>query len=160
MNSFKIYPPPLSLKRVAKLIFVLFIFMICSCQDYQENTPTTAFVENDIHFVDVMRDSLAYSSAVQGPFNSSRVRSNLNLGRPVILGGGGSNRTSTGHMWVTDGYVRGVYCSGQTLLKLHMNLGWNGDDNGFFNFDNFSVTIDGITRSYNNDKYMIYNITP
>ena len=41
-----------------------------------------------------------------------------------------------------------------------MNWGWNGIGNGLFNFDTFSVTVNGVTRSYNNDKYMIYNIIP
>jgi len=115
---------------------------------------------DDDHYASVMTDSFGYSSATQGTYNSSRVRSNLDLGRPVILGGGGSNGTNYGHMWVADGYLRAVYCSGQTLLKLHMNWGWNGQGNGLFNYDDFSVTIGNDTRSFNNNKYMIYNIIP
>lgn len=112
------------------------------------------------NYSNVFINSFGYTSAITSSYNSATVRNNLNQGRPVILGGGGSQGTLNGHMWVTDGYLRSVFCSGQTLLKLNMNWGWNGIGNGFFNFDNFSVTVNGVTRSYNNDKYMIYNIIP
>lgn len=115
---------------------------------------------DDNHYASVMTDSFGYSSATQGTYNSSRVRGNLDLGRPVILGGGGSNGTTFGHMWVADGYLRGVFCSGQSLLKLHMNWGWSGQGNGFYNYDDFTVTAGGSTYSFNNNKYMIYNIIP
>jgi hypothetical protein len=77
-----------------------------------------------------------------------------------IGNGPGSNGTFFGHMWVADGYLRAVYCSGQTLLKLHMNWGWGGQGNGLFNYDNFSITVNGTTHSFNNNKLMVFNIIP
>jgi hypothetical protein len=114
-------------------------------------------ISNNNQFGNVMTNSFGYSSAIQGGFNSTTVRSNLNQGRPVILIGTGA---LSSHMWVTDGYLRTVFCSGQTLLKLHMNWGWGGQGNGLFNFNNWSVTINGSTRSFNNNKQMVYNIIP
>jgi len=124
------------------------------------NCDGTGIRYDNSHFANAMTNSFGYSSATQGSYNSTIVKGNLNLGKPVILGGGGSNGTNYGHMWVTDGYLQAVFCSGQTLLKLNMNWGWGGQGNGLFNYDNFSVTIGNETRSFNNNKYMIYNITP
>lgn len=123
-------------------------------------TGTGIDYDDDGRYANAFTNSFGYSSAIQGSFDAMIVRNNLNLARPVVLGGGGSNGTWFGHMWVTDGYLRGVYCSGQSLLKLHMNWGWGGTGNGFFNYGNFSVTINGTTRSFNNNKYMVYNIIP
>ncbi|MGM0944945.1 MAG: C10 family peptidase [Bacteroidota bacterium] len=104
----------------------------------------------------VLKNNFGYSSAVTAPYNHSSVKSNLNRGRPVILFGNGT----FGHMWVADGYLNGVFCSGQSLLKLHMNWGWGGEGNGYFNYDNFTVTTSTGTKSFNLNKYMIYNIIP
>ena len=124
------------------------------------NCSGTGIKYNNNHFASVFTNSFGYSSATQGSFDAAIVRGNLNQGRPVILGGGGSNGTTFGHMWVTDGYLRTVFCSGQSLLKLRMNWGWGGNGNGLFNYDNFSVTVNGTTHSFNNNKYMVYNIIP
>ncbi|EKB48733.1 C10 family peptidase [Cecembia lonarensis] len=114
-------------------------------------------VSQEANFPIVLTNTFNYSSAQKGSFNSITVRNNLNQNRPVILFGTGA----FGRMWVTDGYQRTVFCeTGTTHLKLHMNWGWDGDGNGFFNFDNWSVTIDGITYSFNNNTFMIFNIIP
>lgn len=121
-------------------------------------TGITAYVPGGFgtNFSSLFTSSFGYSSAIRAQYDFALVRGNLNLGRPVILDGDGT----FGHMWVTDGYLRAVFCSGQTLLKLHMNWGWGGDGNGFFNYDNFTVTTSTGTKSFNQDKYMVYNIIP
>ena len=48
--------------------------------------------------------------------------SSLNAGKPIIYGG--SDETYTGHEFVLDGY--------DSSGKVHVNWGWNGDANGFF----------------------------
>lgn len=136
------------------------IFNAFPSSEHLINCWGTGIEYDNNHYAAVMKNSFGYSSATQGSFNSTIVRGNLNQGRPVILGGGGSNGTFFGHMWVADGYLRAVYCSGQTLLKLHMNWGWGGRGNGLFNYDNFSVTVDGTSYSFNYNKYMVYNIIP
>jgi hypothetical protein len=136
------------------------IFNAFPSSEHLINCWGTGIEYDNYHYAAVMKNSFGYSSATQGSFNSTIVRGNLNQGRPVILGGGGSNGTFFGHMWVADGYLRAVYCSGQTLLKLHMNWGWGGRGNGLFNYDNFSVTVDGTSYSFNYNKYMVYNIIP
>jgi hypothetical protein len=117
------------------------------------------FISGAANFASVFTNSFAYSSASQGAFNSTTVRNNLNQGRPVVLIGTSSIE---GHMWVTDGYLRAVFCSGQTLLKLHMNWGWmNGTGNGLFNYNNWTVTLPtGQTFNFNNNKTMVFNIIP
>lgn len=120
-------------------------------------TCTATGISSTANFASVFNNSFGYSSATQGAFNPITVRSNINQGRPVILAGSGG---TGGHMWVTDGYLRGVFCSGQTLLKLHMNWGWGGNGNGLFNYDNFSITVNGTTHSFNNNKLMVFNIIP
>lgn len=108
------------------------------------------------NFASLFTNSFGYSSATRAVYNGQSVRRNIDSGKPVILDGTGT----FGHMWVADGYLRGVYCSGQTLLKLHMNWGWGGIGNGYFNYDNFTVTTPTGTRSFNQNKYMVFNITP
>ncbi|MBW3470210.1 hypothetical protein [Arthrospiribacter ruber] len=58
-------------------------------------------------------------------------------------------------------YLRGVFCSGQSLLKLHMNWGWGGLGNGLFSYNNWTVTLPtGQTFNFNNNKTMVFNIIP
>lgn len=124
-------------------------------------------ISNNADYAGIMVNNFGYSSAARTGFNHTIVKSELTNLRPVILSGGSYSgwwifqQLTQGHMWVTDGYMSVVYCSGQSLLKLHMNWGWqNGDGNGFYNYGNFSVTIGGNTLSFNDDKRMIYNIKP
>jgi hypothetical protein len=106
-----------------------------------------------------------YSSATYNTYNLNIIESNLQLNRPVIIGGGsGSER----HAWVCDGYmyskvcvfINGVYEGTEEFQHLSMNWGYNGAANGWYYFDNFEPTINGVTHNLNNDKTMIYNIVP
>jgi hypothetical protein len=59
----------------------------------------------------------------------------LNAGRPIQYAG--TDTTAGSHTWVCDGY------DGNNLL--HMNWGWSGIDNGYFNIS--SLTADGYNFS-------------
>jgi hypothetical protein len=105
----------------------------------------------------VLKSKFYYTTADWGNYNYQVVRSNLAAGRPVILSGSGN---SGGHMWVCDGYMDTDYyyadCTGIGTLYYHMNWGWNGSNNGYFAFNNFTVAGMG----FNNNTKMIYNIKP
>jgi hypothetical protein len=123
-------------------------------------------VSDNANYTSVFTNNFGYTSASRSSYNSATVRTELNNLRPVILSGASSSgwwifkKYSQGHMWVTDGYLRAVYCSGQTLLKLHMNWGWGGSQNGFFNYNNFNPTVGSVTYNFNSNQKMIFNIKP
>ena len=57
------------------------------------------------------------------------IKHDLNIGRVVEYVG--SNPTEGGHTWVCDGYDQNNY--------LHMNWGWGGQSNGYFQLDSFAT---------------------
>lgn len=118
---------------------------------------TRVNAEKDMGYV--LRSQFNYSSANYTGYNSTTVRNNLSLGKPVILAG--DNGSNSGHMWVCDGYRDTTFhfadCTGALYRFFHMNWGWvNGDYNGWFTYSNFNPG----NTNYNNNKQMIYNITP
>jgi len=107
----------------------------------------------------VLRHDFNYTSADWSNYYYPTVVNNIDNGKPVILSGSNS---SSGHMWVCDGYKDIDYyfedCTGIGYLYLHMNWSWNTaytNYNGWFAFNNFNPI-----NSYNSNKKMIYNITP
>lgn len=114
-------------------------------------------VSNGANMGSVLRHDFNYSSADWSSYNYQTVKNNIYYNRPVILSGSNS---SSGHMWVCDGYMDINYyyedCTGIGYLYFHMNWGWtNGSLNGWFAFDNFNPN-----NTYNSNKKMIYNIIP
>lgn len=105
----------------------------------------------------VLKNQFGYGSATKTNYDHSDVKSNIDNNKPVILSGSNS---SSGHMWVCDGYrVYNFYyedCSGYSYNHLKMNWGWGGSYDGWFSFDNFNPA----STTYNDNKKMIYNITP
>lgn len=67
----------------------------------------------------------------------------LNKQFPVIWVGF-NNDTSTGHMWVCDGYQDSSY--------FHMNWGWGGQSNGYYTLDNI--------QGYETMQYLAINFYP
>ena len=118
-------------------------------------TATSVYPDKDMGYV--LRSQFGYSSASYANYNSTTVRNNLNLGKPVILAGDNGN---TGHMWVCDGYRDTAFhfadCTGALYQFLHMNWGFGDNNDGWFALGNFNP---GNTH-YNYNKKMIYNITP
>jgi hypothetical protein len=76
----------------------------------------------------------------------------LNAGRPVLFSGAGSGG---GHCFVCDGYdVNDLF---------HINWGWNGMSNGYFEINNLNpaaLGIGGGTGGYNDDVIFIGGIQP
>ena len=105
----------------------------------------------------VLKTQFSYSRADWANFNYRTVINNISYNKPVILSGDNGN---TGHMWVCEGYRRTTFhfddCTGVGYLHFYMNWGWGGSNNGWFSFNNFNPA----NTHYNNNKKMIYNITP
>lgn len=76
----------------------------------------------------------------------------LNAGRPVLFSGAGSGG---GHCFVCDGY--------DANNLFHINWGWNGMSNGYFEITNLNpaaLGIGGGTGGYNDDVLFIGGIQP
>lgn len=106
----------------------------------------------------VLKTQFNYSFANWGTYDYLTVKSNINNNRPVILAG---DNGSSGHMWVCDGYTQYSYyyedCTGYVYYpRFHMNWGWDGSFNGYYAYNNFNPS----NTNFNNNKKMIYNITP
>ncbi|GAB3221850.1 hypothetical protein GCM10027454_14680 [Algoriphagus aestuariicola] len=124
-------------------------------------------ISDNANYSSVFVNNFGYSTASRTSYSSATVRSELDNLRPVILSGATQSgwwifkKYTEGHMWVSDGYLRAVYCSGQTLLKLHMNWGWGPNSgNGFYNYNSFNPIVGGTTYNFNANQKMIFNIKP
>jgi hypothetical protein len=71
----------------------------------------------------------------------SIVEADLNIGRPVQYVG--YDPAEGGHSWVCDGYDSNDY--------LHMNWGWAGSDDGYFQTDSLLTTNAGFNPSTNQE---------
>lgn len=79
-----------------------------------------------------------------------KIKNELNLGRPVIYSG---NNTSAGHAFVCDGY--------DSSNKFHINWGWGGYSNGYFELSALNPNSGGIGSSnggYNMNQEAIMGI--
>lgn len=92
------------------------------------------------------------------------ITGNIDAGKPVILGGYTSQGsifgwhwgTGGGHEWVCDGYkLNGTVC--YKHVWFHMNWGWNGYDNGWYYWNDWSVPSVG---NFQYCQSFIYNIHP
>lgn len=112
-----------------------------------------------------------YSSAdyVNGNSVNPGINNDLDAGRPSIVGGESS---SSGHLWVCDGYISSVCTStvnanGNAVTvtsgwrNYHMNWGWNGSHTGWFDANDWRVTVsNGDVRNYQYNHCAIVNIHP
>jgi len=100
-----------------------------------------------------------FLQAQYGGYDLNTVKNEHLAGRPVLHDGFTDQScflfwcwaNGEGHAWVSDGYEHFTTCSG-SLDFLHMNWGWNGAYNGYyqnFNVDgyNSSTTIVSSIRS-------------
>lgn len=79
------------------------------------------------------------------------LKNELNASRPIQYAGFGSG----GHTWVMDGYDNNNY--------FHMNWGWGGSQDGYFELNALnpgSGGIGGAGYSYNNDQQALIGIQP
>ncbi|MCL2139636.1 MAG: C10 family peptidase [Treponema sp.] len=113
------------------------------------------------------------------------IPSQLNSNNPIYFSGSGiyyenGVQKSTGHAWVIDGYATMTYCVGiyfnnnaggtsqinVTLdngLMVHCNLGWNGNDDGWYVYGIFDTErrdlLDGIYNPNSNVGQGKYNFS-
>ena len=114
---------------------------------------------------DVIKNNFGYRSATYASFNTETLMNEvLYNGRPAILTGQSPNG-GDGHAWVCDGGHRWSVCLSEdatfpavTYNYFHMNWGWAGQYNGWFNYSNF--TIPDLGYNFNSNKKMVYNIIP
>jgi hypothetical protein len=111
------------------------------------------------------KNDFGYSSASYADYNYNTVVSNIRNGNPVILRGGRNTGWwifgvySDGHAWVCDGIRKTFFCdTGNSYLSLHMNWGWNNNNNlnGWFSFNNWNPG----DHTFNYKRGMVYNIYP
>lgn len=103
-----------------------------------------------------LKNNFDYSSYVSySDYDGQKVVSDLSKERPVILLG--DDGSSIGHAWVCDG-SRTYHneCTGNQFLDLYMNWGWDGDYNGWYDYNNF----DPGGNNYNHNKKMVHKIIP
>lgn len=107
-----------------------------------------------------------------------RVMEVVVVSKPLKIFGMSIGKTKTqnsydeGHAWVTDGYERivGTYFNPNNNTNftatmanhLHMNWGWGGSRNGWYDYDSWTdingIVINSVQFTYN--QHMIANITP
>ena len=80
------------------------------------------------------------------------IEKELKAGRPVIYRGTGNGG---GHSFIADGYDNNNY--------LHINWGWGGANNGYYQIDSLnpkSIGIGGGSGGYNSSQFAIIGIKP
>ena len=81
-----------------------------------------------------------------------------------IVGGYQDGNPSTGHTWIIDGYAMCIKTNREILkqydLYFHANMGWNGNNDGYYKF-NPDTTIDFETSNgtFNSNFLVLANIT-
>jgi Peptidase C10 family/Carboxypeptidase regulatory-like domain/Spi protease inhibitor len=116
---------------------------------------------NTLAIADSLKDTFGYSNAVKG-FNfggniaaaalNNMANPNLDAGYPVILGVYGP---SGGHAIVGDGYG---YNS--STLYHHLNMGWSGSQNAWYNLPDIEESEEEPETGYNSVYKAVYNIYP
>jgi hypothetical protein len=100
-----------------------------------------------------------YSSGTWQNYSSWDVESSLLLGYPVYIIGSTPNSSpdyGAGHAWVIDGETAGD----KLYFYFHMNWGWNGTSNGYFNCGAWSLpnslTANGHTLLFSTFKILTH----
>jgi hypothetical protein len=100
-----------------------------------------------------LRTTFGYSNSIYGNISSAgsalngMINPNLDAGKPVFLGI--HNSSTDGHAVICDGYG---YNS--STLYHHLNMGWDGDDDAWYNLPN----VDASSYAYSLIDSCIYNI--
>lgn len=154
--------------------------------DYSDSTKSTTFLSE----VPGAFSHFGYNTSSPSTVNTLSLKSCIKTFGPVYMRGDRvDNNMLHGHSWVADGYKDFAYYHNgyswagagdepilfeHTLIReshvLHINWGWNGDSNGYFNFgiydiDEATIYDDGHythDRNYNTNVKMIaiYPINP
>jgi hypothetical protein len=109
------------------------------------------------------KNSFGYGSALYADYNYMTVKNELRYNRPVILKGGRQtgwwifSQYKDGHSWVCDGYLNYIEPCWGSILRFHMNWGWENEVfNGWYSFNNFNPG----DHTFNYKTGMVYNIKP
>jgi hypothetical protein len=116
-----------------------------------------------------------YSGAIHSSYSYSSymdVQSDISNGRPVLLSASHDAAVvfgfpvwqvnDSGHQWICDGWNSVTFhCPGMEFLYFNMNWGWNGYLDGWFGFNNWTVTHwNGAQWNFQYFKSYIHNIHP
>lgn len=119
---------------------------------------TTGSSAKNTIYDNVLRD-FGYNASRE-KYDYRKVENELYAGRPVMLSG--TNPNGGGHVWVCDGLqiINNVTSS---ALLLHMNWGWGGNHDGYYQFNNWTYVNDKnetVTYTPNLLHRMFINIYP
>lgn len=107
-----------------------------------------------------------YSSATHGDYSASAILAELQGSKPVLISGDQPNNQN-GHAWVADGFNSGYQCTydfehhstgGYNFLYYHMNWGWSGLSNGYYNTNVFVVSNGLYMQNFSYARKMVTNI--
>ncbi len=79
----------------------------------------------------------------------SLIQAEIDAGRPCMLAGDNAGAAGSGHEWVCDGY-------NTSTLKFHMNWGWSGSSNAYFNLTQLNPS----GMLFNSDRAAVIRIVP
>lgn len=84
------------------------------------------------------------------------IRRELMNNRPVYMSGvsGSGGAHAGGHAWVCDGY------QDNDSTKFHMNWGWGGTGNAFYNLVTNNLAISGLGYNFRTHQSVILNMVP
>ena len=80
----------------------------------------------------------------------SKIRENIEAGRPILMAGFGIYSINPGHSFVIDGIKGDDY--------MHVNWGWDGNYNGWYDLNLFE--FEGEDGGYRYDQQMVCDISP
>ena len=84
--------------------------------------------------------------------NENVIYNELLDGRPVLMAGWGMASTSSGHVFIIDGYDTDDY--------FHIDWGWNGDSNGYFRLTNMSPYHNYMSWAYGRNLLYLTGVYP
>ncbi len=115
---------------------------------YTDGLSTSGFsagpLINDFHYANAVNSSNTHDYTAEGEFHKI-LNTNFDAGYPTMLAINGS---AGGHAIVCDGYGFNL-----STPYHHLNMGWGGGSDGWYNMPN-------ITASYNDVFAVMYNIFP
>lgn len=98
-----------------------------------------------------------YRSGVNDTSFLNKLRRYLTNGDVVVMSGSsstGSGADAAGHAWVVDGYQT------ENEKMYHMNWGWGGTGNSFFNLADNNMRISSMGYNFNVDQACLFGMIP
>ena len=101
----------------------------------------TALYRNFRYDVDKLKLAFRYEYERNDALWLEMILEDLLLGRAVIYQGAATEDGQGGHCWNIDGWK-------QSTQKVHVNWGWGGYGDGYFDLDNMTDSYQGISFNY------------